>query len=109
LTQEKRRFARTRHRVGCEFELANRRHTGIVGDISARGLFVQSSVLPPRGTELELVLRVAGSAAITVSGCVARLSRPNRTAAAVVPVGFAVQITWAPEAYFALLLELGSA
>lgn len=109
MTQEKRYFPRTRHRVGCEFEFANRRHTGIVGDLSARGLFVQSSVLPPGGTELELMLRVAGSAAITIRGSVARLSRPNRTAAAVVPVGFALQITWAPEAYFALLLGLGSA
>lgn len=109
MTPEKRHFSRTRHRVGCEFEFANRRHTGIVGNLSARGLFVQSSALPPGGTELELVLRVAGNAAISVRGCVARLSRPNRTAAFVVPVGFALQITWAPEAYFALLLGLGSA
>jgi hypothetical protein len=109
LTQERRRFARTRHRVSCEFELAGRRHTGIVGNISARGLFVQSAALPPDGTELELVLRQAGGTAIALRGCVVRLSRPNRTAAAVVPVGFGLQITSAPEAYFALLLGLGSA
>lgn len=108
MTQERRRFARTRHRVGCEFEHAGRRHTGIVGDVSGRGLFIQSAALPPEGTELELVLRGTAGDAIAVRGSVTRVSRPNRSAAAVVPVGFAVQITSAPEAYFALLLRLGA-
>jgi len=108
LTQERRRFARIRHRVGCEFEIDGRRHTGIIGNVSPRGLFVQSTVQPAEGTEFELALRPTPGSPLALRVAVVRHSRSHRSAAAVSAVGFAVEITWAPESYYALLLALGS-
>ncbi len=109
MTGERRRFARIRHRAGCEFELDGRRHTGIVGNVSPRGLFVQSTVRPAEGTELDLALRPTSGAPLSLRVTVVRHASPHRSAAAVSAVGFAAEITWAPEAYYALLLTLGSA
>ncbi len=106
--KERRTFGRSRHRVSCEFQIDGRRHTGIVDNVSARGLFVQSTAQPAEGAEMELVLRSMAGAEIPIRVCVTRRSQPNRTATAVVALGFGVRISWAPEGYYALLAELGS-
>jgi hypothetical protein len=106
--QGKRRFGRKTHRVGCEFELEGRRHTGIVCDVSARGLFVQTTVLPEREGDLEIMLRTPGHGDILVRGRAARLARRHHTAAAVHQMGFGLEITWASERYFEFVLALGA-
>lgn len=104
---EKRRFRREKHRVGCEYRIAGEVHQGILVDLSARGLFIQSSFKPEEGTDLDITLREPGLGEIPLRGKVCRLRFSHRSAAAVVSGGFAVEIDGAPEAYFQLLVQLG--
>lgn len=106
--QEKRRFPRTKHRLGCEFEVLGVRYSGIVTDVSARGLFVQSSAIPKSGTELELLLRSPDHGEIVLQARAIRLTQRHRAAAAMDPKGFGLEITRAPEQYFAMLVALSS-
>ena len=104
---EKRQFQREKHRVGCEFRVKGEVHNGIVSDLSARGVFIQSSFRPEEGYEIELVLREHEIGEIRLHGRVARLKRSHRSAAAVLTAGFGVQIDTAPENFFELLVKLG--
>lgn len=65
--------------------------------------------LPAAGAELGLVIRPTSGAPLSLRVTVIRRTSPYRSAASVASAGFAAEILWAPEAYYALLLTLGSA
>jgi hypothetical protein len=105
--KNKRQFKREKHRIGCQFNYDGREHSGIIGDISARGLFVNSSVKPPEGVEIELMMREPALGEIVIRGRVARLSKTHRAVRIVAPSGFGMTVESAPEAFFDLLVQLG--
>ena len=107
MRREKRQFKREKYRLSCEFRHEGRSHSGIVGDIAARGLFVNSSVKPAEGAEIELTMRDPSLGEIVVRGHVARLQRTHRSVAVVTPAGFGLMVDHAPEAFFQLLIKLG--
>ena len=107
VSPEKRKFTRENYRAGCEFRIDGAMHAGIVSDISARGLYIQSSFIPDEGTPIEMIVRQRGLDEFAIKGRVARFKRSHRAATAVVQGGFAVEVESAPEDFFQLLIELG--
>ena len=107
MSLEKRQFKREKHRVGCEYRVGGEAHSGIVTDLSARGLFVKSSFQPAEGEAIELVLHEPGIGEVQLRGHIVRLKRSHRSAAVVVAGGFGVQLETAPEKFFELLVKLG--
>jgi hypothetical protein len=103
---ERRIFDRLHYRVPCEFTHDGHRMAGIVTDISARGLFIETAHRIPSGTELKLVLRDPRGS-LELVGCVRREKRSHRSARQVVSGGFGLRLDVVPEPYFKLLVDLG--
>ena len=82
---DRRRAERTRRRMACSLWVGQRRHTGIVLDISATGLFIQTSASPPPNS----VVKAVPPRLITVAHG-----------------GLGLRIENAPEAYFTLVASL---
>ena len=75
-------------------------------DVSARGIFVETSNRIPPGTELRLVLRDPRGS-VEVVGHVMRERRSHRSARHVRVSGLGIQLEVIPEGFFRLLVELG--
>lgn len=70
---EKRQEPRTRKRITCELVIDGKGSPGIVHDVSAAGLFVQTRARPEPGSEVEVILRLEGSSEeLRVDASVAR-------------------------------------
>ena len=103
---ERRVFTRLPYRIPCEFGYAGAKLAGIVTDVSARGIFVETSNRIPSGTELRLVLRDPRGS-FEVMGHVMRERRSHRSARHVRVSGLGIQLEVIPEGFFRLLVELG--
>jgi hypothetical protein len=103
---ERRVFSRLPHRIPCEFVHEGHRLAGIVTDVSARGVWVETSHRIPPGTELRLVLRDS-QGSYDLIGRVKREARSHRSARQVLSGGFGMRLDVVPEAFFRLLLRLG--
>jgi hypothetical protein len=103
---ERRVFTGLPYRIPCEFSYAGSKLAGIVTDVSARGIFVETSNRIPTGTELRLVLRDPRGS-FEVMGRVTRERRSHRSARHVRASGLGIQLEAIPEAFFRLLVELG--
>jgi hypothetical protein len=103
---ERRVFTRLPYRIPCEFSYAGSKLAGIVTDISARGLFVETSNRIPIGTELTFVLRDPRGS-FEVVGHVMRERRSHRSVRHVRASGLGIQLDVVPEPFFRLLVELG--
>ena len=88
---ERRVFARLPYRIPCEFTYDGSKLAGIVTDISARGLFVETSNRIPIGTELQLVLRDPRGS-FEVVGRVMRERRSHRSLRHVRASGLGIQL-----------------
>ena len=99
-------FSRLARRIPCEFVHEGQNRAGIVTDVSARGLFIETSHRIPPGTELRLLLRDPHGA-YDIVGRVKREKRSHRSARQVLSAGFGVRLDVVPEPFFRLLLELG--
>ena len=77
---ERRKADRIDKALSCVLVIGDRHHPGIVVDLSPIGLFVQTSVSPPRGEKVRVVLRREGDADVEVEASVARTpGLPRRT------------------------------
>jgi len=81
--------------------------SGFVQDVSARGLFVLTTVVPEEGVELRIRIDDAELGWVSVIGKVTRKRRTHRSVSAVDPGGFGVEVLSADEAFFRLLLNRG--
>jgi len=93
--------------VTCEIESDGSRHTGIVLDVSPRGLFVQTDATPPLDGTVRLRLRLDGEA-LDLEARVARKRVVPRQLASVTAGGLGFRIDSAPEEYFRLFSGLMS-
>ncbi|TDJ15265.1 MAG: hypothetical protein E2O69_12320 [Deltaproteobacteria bacterium] len=104
---DRRRAERTRRRMACSLWVGQRRHTGIVLDISATGLFIQTSASPPPNSVVELELSMPGeSEVVLVRAVVARRKAVPPRLITVAHGGLGLRIENAPEAYFTLVASL---
>jgi hypothetical protein len=103
---ERRIFTRLPYRIPCEFGYGGAKLVGIVTEVSARGIFVETSSRIPSGTELRLVLRDPRGS-FEVMGHVMRERRSHRAVRLVRASGLGIQLHVIPEPFFRLLMELG--
>ncbi|HEY6066467.1 MAG TPA: PilZ domain-containing protein [Thermoanaerobaculia bacterium] len=80
--------------------------TGFTEDISPTGIFVRSAYIPRVGTVLTLQLQLPTGEKLRVRGRVIRTHRLPQQMRSVLPSGFAIRLSEAPEEYFQLLASL---
>ena len=102
-----RRAERSKKRLTCTLVIEGNRLSGIVLDISATGLFVQTSANPSPGAVLDLEIEIPGEPQRSV--LVVRVARkkiaPPRLKS-IVQGGLGLHIQNAPEAYFRFVAQL---
>jgi hypothetical protein len=100
---ERRRAERLKQRLICELVIADRRHAGIVVDISETGLFVQTSACPPPGERVRVTLRRSDGADIELEASVARRYLVPRRLVTVARGGIGLRIESASDDYLELI------
>jgi hypothetical protein len=100
---ERRGVERLKQRLTCELVMGDRRHPGIVLDVSPTGLFVQTSASPPPGERVRLKLRRSGGAEIEVEASVARRYVVPRRLVSVARGGVGLRIESAFDEYLQLV------
>ena len=96
---------RFRHRVTCDLMIEGARHSAIVTDLSASGLYVRTQQRTPAGCSVRLILH-ADEGELELDARVVREHRMSRHHTTGIPSGLGVRITSAPEAYFRMLTRL---
>jgi hypothetical protein len=98
---------RTKKRLACTLVIEGSRLAGIVLDISASGLFVQTSANPPPGAELGLEIEIPGEPRRSLLAVrVARKKIVPPRLKSVAHGGLGLQVESAPEAYFGYVAQL---
>jgi c-di-GMP-binding flagellar brake protein YcgR len=100
---ERRGSDRIRRRVACTFEYEGCTHEGVVADVSAGGLFLQTDAGIALGSELTLSLRDPGRGEVALRGRVVRRRFTPAAIARWIRRGVGIQILSAPETYRDLL------
>ncbi len=102
-----RRALRTRKRLACSIQLEDRRWTGLVLDISATGLFIQTGAKLDPGARVTLELEAPGSTeTLRIDARVVRRRSVPAQLKSVSQAGVGVQIGQAPEGYYAMVAAL---
>ena len=103
----RRRMPRTKMRIACTLHWEESRHSGMVLDVSAGGLFVQTNASPAPGTPVRLELRVPGlSESIEMQASVARKRIVPARLRALLKGGVGLQLENPPEEFYALVAKL---
>jgi len=98
---------RTRRRMACRLVLGRQRFSGVVLDLSASGIFVQTTAKPRPRDPVTLELNVPGQREpLRLEAHVARLFVVPAQLATVAQGGVGLRIRNAPEAFFELLRQL---
>lgn len=103
--RERRRFQRQPIRIPCRFRIGDRQGRGFVTDISAHGLFLQTTTALEDAAEIRLDLDPRRGPPIQLLGHVVRVRASHRDAIAVHRPGAGVRLASAPEAWFQLVLD----
>jgi uncharacterized protein (TIGR02266 family) len=105
----RRRLPRSKMRIACTLQLEEARHSGMVLDVSAGGLFVQTNASPAPGTPLRLELRVPGQPQpIEMQAQVARKRIVPPRLRTLLKGGLGLQLENPPEEFYALVAKLQS-
>jgi len=108
-TQNRRQFARLRHRIACELHYSGHKTSGMVLDVSARGLFVRMSTgTAPKdvGTEIRVVVKTSNGEHFELMTRLARAKVVRRELVSAADGGFGLEVTSAPEAFYELVQSL---
>jgi hypothetical protein len=104
---DKRRAPRTRKRIVCSLEVGGSRHSGIVLDVSAGGLFVQTSASPAVDTPVRVLLDLTQPReTVALETRVARKRVVPPRLVAVAQGGLGLEIREAPDAFFRFVERL---
>ena len=102
-----RRAPRVKKRMTCALRCGGRRYSGLVLDISANGLFVQTSAAPEPGEPVELEVSLpARREPLHIHGKVARRRVVPPRLRAVAQGGVGIALVNAPEEYFEYVAEV---
>ncbi len=104
--EERRGFARKKRRFLVEFSLEGTACTGFTYDISPSGIFVRSIRLPDPGTTVTANLHLNAGRRIPIRGRVVRSHRVPAGLVRIVPSGFSIRLSDAPEDYFRFVASL---
>jgi hypothetical protein len=100
---QRRKVERLKQRLTCELVMGDRRHPGIVLDVSPTGLFVQTSCSPPPGERARVKLRRPGEADVEVVASIARRYLVPRRLMSIARGGVGLQIESASDEYLRLV------
>ena len=101
------RAPRFRKRIACKLSRDRSTFSGLVLDVSRTGLFVQTRAVAKAGDEVEVILaRREPEAPIELDVRVVWKRKVPPELRSVVEGGFGLQILYAPEPYYALLVEV---
>jgi hypothetical protein len=92
----------------CELLIRDRWYSGLVLDLSPRGLFLQTKAKPLPHERVELRIACGGSEALQLFVEVARLRRVPPSLLSTVRGGIGVRIVDAPEEYYQFLSRLAA-
>ena len=97
---------RYRKRIPCKLTRSRSTFSGLVVDLSSRGLFVQTGAIAKTGDDVEIMIRSWNSETTIVLNAqvVWRRKVPLRLRS-VVEGGLGLQICYAPEPYYVMLAE----
>ncbi len=103
----RRPMPRTKMRIACTLYLEESRHSGMVLDVSASGLFVQTNASPAPGAPLRVELRVPElPEPIEMQATVARKRIVPAQLRALLNGGIGLQLENPPEEFFAMVAKL---
>jgi len=95
---------RARRRLACRLGVGRQRFSGVIIDLSASGIFVQTSAKPRPGDSVTLELSIPGQREpLRLEAQVVRLKLVPPRLVAVAQGGLGLRITNAPEGYFSFL------
>jgi hypothetical protein len=94
---------RIKRRIPCEFDYEGHVYAGIVVDLSAGGMFLQTDTAIEPGSELGLRLRPDRAPEVTLRGRVVRRRFTPAVLSSMIRRGVGVHLLNAPPAYFDLL------
>jgi hypothetical protein len=101
--REKRSFPREKIRASCRFELDGATHTGLLLNLSPRGLFLQTRLKVPAGTELKIRILDLGDEPFELVARVVHRTGSHRATSPVETGGIGLEILNAPEALYQVL------
>jgi hypothetical protein len=96
---ERRNFARKKRRFLVEFKVKGTQCTGFTYDISPMSMFVRSVRLPDLGAILTANVHLPQDKRVEVIGKVIRSIRVPGSLSRLLPSGFSIQLSEAPEDY----------
>ncbi len=97
---------RFKKRMPCNLKNGQRRHSGMILDISRTGLFVQTSAPAKTGDEVEIQLNAGrATAPITLIAQVSWIRMVPAQLRSVAEGGLGLQIRYAQEEYYGLLSD----
>jgi len=98
---------RAKRRLACRLVVGRQRFSGVIIDLSASGIFVQTSAKPRPGDPVTLELSIPGHREpLRLEAQVVRLKLVPPRLVAVAQGGLGLRITNAPEGYFAFLTAI---
>jgi len=103
---EKRQMPRSKKRISCAVTVNGQRYAGMVLDVSATGVFVQTSAAPKVGSTVTLELQLSGIETLPIRARVARRRSVPARLKSIVHGGIGLALEGAPEEYFRLIGEL---
>jgi hypothetical protein len=104
-----RRFSpRKKCRYLIEWQFDESVHIGFTHDVSATGIFVRSTYIPGIGVAVTMQLLIPKVGKLRLRGTVVRSHRVPQNLRRLVPSGFCVHLSEAPEEYFQVLATLFS-
>jgi len=103
------RAPRSKKRIPCEVKSGHHRHSGMILDVSASGLFIQTSAAHPPGTRVSVDLNLPGRGQLVLQGSVARRKMVPARLRSVESGGIGVRLDYAPEEFFQLIARVQGA
>jgi len=110
LREERRKYPREDYRFMCELALAGKSYSGIGTNVSAAGLFIQTSAPFAPGDHIHVRTYGSDGSAIEIDAIVVRRTNMSRSIAPVkgASTGVGLEVTFASEEFYHLLTDLMS-
>jgi hypothetical protein len=102
----KSRAPRSKKRIPCEVKSGQHRHAGMILDVSATGLFIQTSAAHPPGTRVNVDVNLPSGSQLLLQGSVARRKVVPARLRSVETGGIGVRLDYAPEEFFQLIARV---